>query len=231
MRLQRHPELRAAFAVIAVLAALGAAIFFAVRGGSQPSARVGAASWQGLVGDSHPQVSTEQRQIVVLKTPSVAQRLGGQRYATEDDERRWSAQAYAVQQQVLTLLAARGLGVRPDFSYSRVLNGFSAVLDSRAVAVLNAIPEVEGVYPVRAAFPATVSAQALTHAQALVPGLTLPGYDGHGLTIALLDTGVDRKQAYLGGRVEPGLDLVGGGETAAAQPNPQQPGAVERHGT
>ena len=217
--------------MIVVLAALGAAIFFAVRGGSEPSASVGAASWQGLVGDAHPQVSTEQRQIVVLKTPSVAQRLAGRRYATEDDERRWSAQAYAVQQQVLTLLAARGLGVRPDYSYSRVLNGFSAVLDSRAVAVLNAIPEVEGVYPVRAAFPATVSAQALTHAQALVPGLTLPGYDGHGLTIALLDTGVDRKQAYLGGRVEPGLDLVGGAATADAQTSPQQAGAVERHGT
>ena len=72
-----------------------------------------------------------------------------------------------MQQQVLTLLAARGLGVRPDFSYSRVLNGFSAVLDSRAVAVLERMPEVEGVYPVRAAFPAAVSAQALAHAQAL----------------------------------------------------------------
>ena len=38
------------------------------------------------------------------------------------------------------MLASRGLGVRPDYSYSRVLNGFSAALDSRAVAMLSATP-------------------------------------------------------------------------------------------
>src|SRR5262249_58085666 len=135
-----------------VLAATAGLIFLAVRDTSSHEARIPPASWAGLVGDEHPDVSTEQRSIVVLKTPSVAQRLDEHHYATEDDERRWSAQAFAVQQQVLSLLASRGLGVRPDYSYSRVLNGFSAVLDSRAIAVLNALPEVAGVYPVRAAF-------------------------------------------------------------------------------
>src|SRR3954468_22741146 len=100
-RLPRHPELRAAFAVILVLAALGVAVFLAVRGDSEGATGVPPASWHGLVGDAHPSVSTEQRQVVVLKTPSVAQRLAEKHYATEDDERRWSAQAYAVQQQVL----------------------------------------------------------------------------------------------------------------------------------
>jgi hypothetical protein len=214
-----------------VAAALGAAIYLAVRDTTASSRPLGRAVWQGLVGDAHPSVSTEQRQIVVLKTPSVAERLAKVGYATEDDERRWSAQAFAVQQQVLTLLAGRGLGVRPDFSYSKVLNGFSAVLDSRAVDVLNAVPEVAGVYPVRAAFPASVSARAVAGAQARVSGLQLPGYDGHGLTIALLDTGVDRTHPYLSPRVEPGIDLVGGAANANAQANPQQPTQIERHGT
>ena len=51
-----------------------------------------------------------------------------------------------------------------------MINGFSAILDSRAVALLNAVPEVAGVYPVRAAFPATVSAQALRTRRRSSPG-------------------------------------------------------------
>src|SRR4051812_6629091 len=120
MRSRRRPDLRPVLALTAVVAAFAGASYLAVRGGDEERTRVGPASWRGLVGDTHPPVSTELRQIVVLKTPSVAERLEKVHYATEDDERRWAAQAFAVQQQVLTLLAARGLGVRPDFSYARV---------------------------------------------------------------------------------------------------------------
>src|SRR4029079_7849025 len=105
---QRRPELHAVGAVLLVVGAFAAATFFAVRVDDAPATHVGPATWQGLVGDTHPAVSTELRQVVVLKTPSVAQRIAKVHYATEDDERRWSAQAFAVQQQVLTLLASRG---------------------------------------------------------------------------------------------------------------------------
>jgi len=67
--------------------------------------------------------------IVVLNTPSVAQRLAKAKYATEAQERSWTSQAYAAQQQVLTTLATLGVTVHPDFSYSRVLDGFAAPLD------------------------------------------------------------------------------------------------------
>ncbi len=231
MRLRRRPDLRAFLAVAAVAVTAAVAIVVAVRGPAGSSAPLGAATWQGLVGDSHPAVATEQRQIVVLRTPSVAERLARARYATEEDERRWAAQASAVQQQVLSLLAARGLGVRPDYSFVRVINGFSAILDSRAVALLQTVPEVAGVYPVRAAFPSSISSQALARAQAAGPGVQLPGYDGRGLTIALLDTGVDRAQPYLHGRVDPGLDLVDATAAADARTSPQEPAEVERHGT
>src|SRR5439155_1739807 len=87
-------------------------------------------------------------------------------------------------------LAAHGLGVRPDYSYARVLDGFSAVLDPRAQALLEQDPEVVGVYPVRAAFPATVSSSELIPVVA-PPPVALRGYDGRGVEIALLDRAVD----------------------------------------
>src|SRR3954462_15624084 len=124
-----------------------------------------AVSWRGLVGDPRAAVPSGQRMIVVLHTPSVADRLARVRFATEAQERSWTTQAFAAQQQVLTTLAAQGITVRPDFSYSRVLDGFAAPLDPRAVSLLEHLPEVAGIYPVRAAFPASVS-EALLSTQA-----------------------------------------------------------------
>ena len=84
----------------------------------------------------------------------------------------------------------------------------------------------------RAAFPTTLATSTLERgAGALSAATALPGYDGNGVSIALLDTGVDRFQPYLGGRVQPGIDIVDGHDTADAQPNPQSPLDVERHGT
>ena len=42
-----------------------------------------------------------------------------------------------------------------------MLDGFSATLDPRAVALLEQIPDVVGVYPVRTAFPPAVSEKLL----------------------------------------------------------------------
>jgi subtilisin family serine protease len=51
------------------------------------------------------------------------------------------------------------------------------------------------------------------------------------VTVALLDTGVDRSQPSLRGRVTNGVDVVRGANGAAAAANPDVPAEVERHGT
>ncbi len=217
-----------------MLLVVAAAVAYAVFSATGPPGRSSGdarATWRGIVDHAHPAVAIEQRQIVLLRTPSVAQRLERVHYATEADERRWAAQANAAQEQVLAVLAAHRLGVKPDYRFTRTLNGFSAVLDARALAILESVPEVAAIYPVRAAFPAALSEDAPPATGSLATSVGLPGHDGRGITIALLDTGVDAEQAYILGRVDPGIDILGTADTADAQTNPQEPTVRERHGT
>jgi subtilisin family serine protease len=225
MRLLRRPEVR-----IIALVAIGVAAWLTVRHSrpATPAAQPAPVSWIGLVNQTRPAVDTSNRVIVVLKTPSVALQVTRAGPATEQTERRWAAQALAAQQQVLIQLARHGFSVKPDYRYARVIDGFAADLDPRAIQLLQHNSQVTGVYPVRVAYPATIAAVAGT---GVGPGVSLPRFDGSGVTIALLDTGVDLTHPYLGGRVQPGIDVVGGSSDARAQPNPQNPAQLERHGT
>jgi subtilisin family serine protease len=226
--MRRHPE---RLVIVVVVGALAAAAFALSRGSPTESQIPPAAfTWHGLVGDVRPAVALGQLQIVVLKTPSVAEHVAKAGFATETQERQWTAEAYAAQKEVLTMLSRHGLGTRPDYSFARVLDGFSASLDPRAVSLLDADPAVRGVFPVRAAFPATLSSGAPAAVNPPAP-IALPGFDGQGVTVALLDTGVDRSQPYLRGRILPGVDIVGSNPTADEQPDPQSSSRREQHGT
>lgn len=236
MRTPRPGELKHTLPLAAVTAVTAIALV-AAGGRGASDVRAGPdVTWQGLVGSARTRVTTGQRQIVVLKSPSLADRVtaaGGR--ASEPDERRWTAEAITSQRLLISRLAVQGVLIRRDLSFSRVLNGFSAALDARAVALLERAPEVEGVYPVRTAYPATLSSKLL--GGSLFPGNlhgaqdVLPGFDGRGVTIALLDTGVDRSHAYLRGRLAPGVDLVGGDPLAEAALKPDGTNEPERHGT
>ena len=238
--MRRLAELRRAAppAIITLAATVLAVGFgFGVSGTQQRLLVSKASSWRGLVGGPRPAVPVRERVLVVLRSPSMAQRVaqnGG--VASQRKERFWTRVALAAQRQLLSELSTRGIRPRIQFSYSRVLNGFSAPLDARAIAVLERRPEVAGVYPVRVAYPASAASQVLgrkgvVHGASHLPALRLPGYDGRGVTIALLDTGVDRDQPYLRGRMLPGIDVVGGNLTATAKADPGGTNRLERHAT
>jgi hypothetical protein len=236
----RRP-LRAAQATALAAVAGVCAVLVVGAGGSHatvPTQTSDAASWHGLAGSARPQVSAGQRMIVVLKAPSLAERVaraGG--LATDAHERQWTAAAVAAQKQVLGTLAQHGIQVRVDQTFSRVINGFSAALDAEAVALLERQPEVAGVYPVRIAYPATVSStllakDELARGAAQQPEISLPGFDGRGVTIGLLDTGVDRTQPFLRGRVADGINVLGDDDSnAGAATKPDDATRLERHGT
>jgi minor extracellular serine protease Vpr len=216
--------------VLAALAVVVTAVLIAAGGGShrQPVA-TGRPSWQGLAGAQRPRVAVGQREIVVLKAPSLADRVGtAGGLATSEDERRWTESALAAQKLLVARLRVEGVVVQPEFSYTHTFNGFSAAFDPRGIALLERAPEVAGVYPVRAAYPATIDLGAQFGEQ---PQIALSDRDGRGVSIALLDTGVDRAHPFLRGRVTNGIDIVGGDPDAAAAPQPDASSELEAHGT
>ncbi len=216
--------------------ALAAALLIGGAAAEGPAAGAGAEGWQGLLG-SRPAPQLGDRWVVVLRAPSLADRVrraGG--VATEAKMKTWTRDAREAQERVLTLLAFRGAPIQPEHTFVRLFNGFAAPLDARALAVLERAKEVVGVYPVRVAYPAAETRSVLD-TDAFAPGsgrraeLAVPGLDGSGVEIALIDTGVDLKHPYLRRSLLPGIDILDPGGDADAAQNPTQPGRPERHAT
>jgi subtilisin family serine protease len=225
--------------VAAGLAVVAALLAAAGSQGAAPPGELeaGAAAWRGFVDGERSAVVLGQRMIVVLRNPSLADRVaeaGGR--ATESDMRRWTAAALAGQKQIAARLSREGIQIVPDFVYTRTLNGFAAPIDARALALLERDRDVVGVYPVRAAYPASLSAAEL-RGRAFAPGagrradLSVPGFSGRGVTIALLDTGVDVTHPFIRDRLLEGIDVLDPEARAIAHPHPNDATRLERHGT
>ena len=219
------------------LIAVGAAVALVLAngggagGGTVPEWAPARAAWTGLVGGPRPRVAVGQRVLVVLRAPSLADRVGASaRPVTPAEERSWSSAALESQRRLIERLGLEGVPIRPEYRYTRVLDGFSAAIDARGVGLLEAAPEVAGVYPVRVAYPASSGASGAAAGAGGQP-LVLPGRDGSGVTIALLDTGVDRTQPYLRGRVLSGYDVLRKRPGAAPGVKPDDQAVVESHGT
>ena len=221
---------------------MAVAVALLAAGGGQGAQRPGpleggAADWRGFVDGDRGPVALGQRMIVVLKNPSLADRMaeaGGR--ATESAMRQWTAAALAGQKQIGARLSREGIQIVPDFVYTRTFSGFSAPVDARALALLERDPDVAGVYPVRAAYPASLSAAELRGA-AFAAGagrraeLDIPGFDGSGVTIALLDTGIDATHPFVRDRLREGIDVLNPDGRGLARAHPGEPARLERHGT
>jgi minor extracellular serine protease Vpr len=221
--------------VRAALVAALAASLAALGAGAAPAqiASIDEAGWQGVLG-VRADVSTAQRYVVILRGASLAARVraeGGA--ASEAQMRRFTATARAAQEQFLRRVAASGAQIAAEHRYVRVLNAVSARLDPTSLELLERDREVAAIYPVRVAYPATtdVSPGVPVAVPASVPGLGVPGLDGSGVVVALLDTGVDQSHPFLREAIRPGIDVITPGSGAIAQPHPSIPRRPERHGT
>ncbi|HEY4411504.1 MAG TPA: S8 family serine peptidase [Gaiellaceae bacterium] len=209
----RRAEARYA-AVFAVLAAAATAAILATRGESAAPPFVASASpqsWRAILG-APAQVDLGSRVIVVLKTPSLGERVaagGGLDFA---QEQAWTSVELSAQKLLLARMALQGVVVRADIRFTRVLDGFSALVPQNVVPLLERDANVAGVYPVRAAYPTTVSTGALNADAVEIGGpLASAGIDGRGVTVAVIDTGVDPTVPLVRGRVLPQIDVAGPG--------------------
>ena len=116
---------------------------------------------------------------------------------------------------------ARAKKAKLKHTYSAVLHGFAAELDSADVAVLRADPDIALVEPdpvVRIAGAQSGATWGLDRIdQAALPlnGSYVYGTDGAGVTVYILDTGVNVGHADFGGRAVVGYDAVTAGGSAA----------------
>ena len=207
-----------------------------VRGAGEAVVRMTASAWRGVFPD-RPKPALSQRVIVVLSSPSLADRTAAsEEPLSPDEQKRLVAEAEAAQRVLLAQLRSRGIVLRTEHTFTRTLNGFSANAGPRALAELERMRGVAGVYPVRTVYPASLGSDTLSRAEfgpdgGRRPDVGMSAFDGRGTTVALLDTGVDLAHPYLGGRVARGFDVVGRDQLASAEPKPDEPARLESHGT
>jgi len=218
---------------VLALAATVVAVVPAVGGAGETLVRSAVSAWNGVFGD-RPRAPVGQRMIVVLRAPSVADRVAAAAGPSSRSRmRRWATAAEASQRVLVADMQRRDVPVKSLRSFALTLNGFSAVLDARAVAELERNRGVAGVYPVRTVYPASIAGETLARPDFTAgrrPGISLHGFDGSGVKVALLDTGVDRRQPALRGSVLGGVDVLGGPGTGA-RAKPDEPDRLETHGT
>ncbi len=110
------------------------------------------------------------------------------------------AQLVTVEQaQQSTLTALQALNAVVIYRNQRVYNGIAVRITTDKLAQLAQLPDVKAIHPLIAKYPADNSRLPLSGAPALWQGISGLGVTGTGMTIAIVDTGVDYLHTDFGG--------------------------------
>ena len=220
MRMPRAEPRRAVLLGAVAVVATGALLATGSGAGQAPAPATGAESWLGLVA-SRPSVALAQRVIVVLKQPSLAQRVAAAGGAASPSRER----------------AGRAMRSRRSGSCLRdsARRGSRSIRTSASAACSTDSPLASAGAPSRCSSatprsPASIrSAPPIRRRSRLrrlpvpcpAPASTSPARTGAASRSRCSTPGVDAAVPYLRGRVRDGIDLVG----------PGGPSQLERHGT
>jgi subtilisin family serine protease len=139
------------------------------------------------------------RVIVTLEGASVAERAtsAGKSGAVLSEAERASIRAQLEQQQKAVSARIAALGGTVVFAFQDAINGMSVTIDASKVEQLSALPGVKAVRLARIVKPDNVAAAKYVNAPQVWDGAG--GFTGKGVTIAVIDTGIDYTHANFGG--------------------------------
>ena len=160
--------------------------------------------------------ATKAEVIVTLQQPTKPSNWNSQAQLNV-----YNTQVQNLIQSVLATLPSYKYDLRHSF---KNIAGFSCDITTEGIDILLANSSVKYIEPVRYVQPTL--RQAIPLANALVPRLT---YDGTGIAIAIVDSGVDYTHPMLGNGTFPNSKVIGGYDTGDNDPDPMP--SDEAHGT